>query len=198
MFGSSKRIAALEARLEALEASTEARVAEEVARRMAAATGALDAALERVRSRVEADPEDRTRFLLNAAVDDLRRELEAALEDAGRARAAAAEIEQLQSQLKALLAGDAGRMERQHVPLGEVRRAEQLGFVAAWFEGGWNDRVLLRVGWSDPPERVVCKLNTVNDINSFAAAVVRPGEYWVAETEKGDRGGVKCVFTPFL
>ena len=44
-------------------------------------------------------------------------------------------VDDLRRELEALLAGDAGRMERRRVPLGEVQRAEQLGFVACMVRG---------------------------------------------------------------
>jgi len=198
MFGNRKRVDALEQRLEVMEASLDERIGLEIERRMDAARAELNAAVERVRSRVEQDPGDRTRFLLNAVADDLQRELRAVLDGAGRARAATAEIEQSRERLQAMLRGEAGRAERELVPLGQVRRASGLGFVALWFDGGWTDKVVLRVGWSDPPETVVCKLNTANDINSYASTVVRPGEYWIADSDKGEKSGVKCIFTPFL
>ena len=88
----------------------------------------------------------------------------------------------------------------QMMALSVVHQAPCTGYVSLWSGSGWQDKVDLRVGFSSPPTTLVGELNGNNDINSYIGTVVRPGEYWVAESERTSaqkETSVKCCFTPF-
>ncbi|HUF83962.1 MAG TPA: hypothetical protein VMQ81_05145 [Acidimicrobiia bacterium] len=80
----------------------------------------------------------------------------------------------------------------------EVQRADVAGYVSLYFKGGYTDDIQLLVGVGDPPSEVVCEANTRNDMNSYAGAIVRPGEYWMARSKSGANSGFECVFTPLF
>jgi hypothetical protein len=54
------------------------------------------------------------------------------------------------SAVKARAAGEVSR-ERLTVTLNKVYRADTAGYVSAYCDGGYNDRVQLLVGPEDPP-----------------------------------------------
>jgi hypothetical protein len=80
----------------------------------------------------------------------------------------------------------------------KVYQAEATGYVSLYFQGGFTDRIEILVGPEDPPQECVCMVNTRNEINSYAGAIVRVGEYWVARSERSGRSGFVCVFTPLF
>ena len=87
-------------------------------------------------------------------------------------------------------------LPREELALDEAHTAETLGHVSVWFDGGRTDVVELVVGTMDG-DMVVGRVNTRNDINSSMSTIIRPGETWMARTQKGHTGGFRCVFTPF-
>jgi hypothetical protein len=128
-------------------------------------------------------------------IDDAAR-LEDLAEQATRLSAAAdAALQALYGQATRVGVGQA----RFRAALDKVHRAAAHGYVAVYFTGGWTDRVRLLVGPDNPPTACVCTANSTNDINSYAAAVVRPGEYWIATSNRGaDKSGFVCMFTPLF
>jgi hypothetical protein len=105
------------------------------------------------------------------------------------AKAACAEVEGRASEMGV-------HEPRRRVPLGAVQRAKVTGYVALYFNGGWNDEVKLLVGTEGPTE-CVAQANSINDINSYAGGIVRAGEFWKVETKVGGgKSGFECVFTP--
>jgi hypothetical protein len=192
MFGSGRRIDELEQRILEVREALEAGVLESEKR--------TERRLEALENRLGTNPDERLDFLLNSVAEELRRKLRAALEEADRANALAARITELHAQL------EAGRWPaltaaRSRPVLNRVYRAEWTGYVSLYFDGGLTDSVRLLVGEEDPPRECVCELNSRNDINSYAATVVRKGEYWLAQSSHdagSSKSGVKCVFTPFM
>jgi hypothetical protein len=113
-------------------------------------------------------------------------------------RRAVDEMSVLRERLDASVRGEAERAPRVFGELGRTYRAEWTGYVCLYFDGGYHDRVELRVGDSPPPTTVVCTLNSRNDLNSYAGCVVRRSEHWLATSSCEDgHSGVRCVFTPF-
>jgi hypothetical protein len=156
-----------------------------------------------ITARLEEGPGDRVGFLLNTVAQEVRTDLEKLLQEARRldelTRHVFAMTEDLEAALKDLhdrAAGDGARHERVEVKLNQVYRADMTGYVSAFFVGGYTDKLELLVGPEDPPTSCICALNTTNDLNSYAGGIVRPGEYWMAKSKRGDKSGVKCVFTP--
>jgi hypothetical protein len=86
--------------------------------------------------------------------------------------------------------------------VGEVQRADVLGFVSVFRNGGGSDRIELLVGADDPPTECVGRADSNSNPAPFASAIVRPGEYWKAESERAkatgraEGSGFECVFTP--
>ncbi|MBB5955393.1 hypothetical protein FHS29_001974 [Saccharothrix tamanrassetensis] len=83
------------------------------------------------------------------------------------------------------LPADAARPESSGGPrtdhrLDTVYRAEVHGYVAVYFVTGRVARVRLLVGTDYPPTRLVGMVHGSGD--SYAGTVVRPGEYWLAES----------------
>ena len=216
MFG---RVKKLESRIVDLESSIAAREAM-FEKRLSAAEARLEARLAEVLARVGGDPNERMRFLLDAAVEDLRGGLAQALELVRRADALAEGSE-------ARTRGEGEHQPRQWMELCKVHRAPFTGYVAAFQtgEGPGHDTVELVVGPEDPPLHVVCRFDAGSDSGGFAGCVVRRGEYWRASSQReethrnsqvGERldgigggilrryhaanppSGVKCVYTPFL
>ncbi|NUT51677.1 MAG: hypothetical protein HOV94_30930 [Saccharothrix sp.] len=72
-----------------------------------------------------------------------------------------------------------------------------LGYVAVYFVTGWTATVKLTVGPENPPTTVVGIAHGGGESNSYAGAIVRPGEYWIAATT-GHRAdyGFELHFTP--
>jgi hypothetical protein len=176
-------------------------------RELEARVARLEAKLESVQERLEArvdeltrdkegDPEARLRFLMNHVAGELGQQLERAVADLRAGREALPALEELRTALETAAAGIAA--PRLRASLDKIYRAERTGYVSLYFDGGYTDRVKLLVGPEDPPDSVICELNTSNSINSYAGGVVRRGEYWMARSEKPTKSGVKCVFTPFL
>lgn len=186
MFGLGRRLDALARELDARLAALEQRLGARQDAAEAAARAAIDRRFAELVATLSDDPERRTRMLLAAVSDEVRAALAASLDEARRLSALRVDAE------------DAARQARTHAALNETYRAAATGYVALYFTGGYTDRVRLLVGASDPPDECVCELNCVNDINAYAGGVVRRGEHWRAESEKGEASGVRCVFTPFL
>jgi plasmid stabilization system protein ParE len=193
MFGSGRRIDELGKRVLALEEMLEQRVVESVKR--------TEPRLEALESRLAKDPNERLEFLLNSVAEELRRRLHAAFEEVERAHALAARIAELHAALETGGRGPALTAPRSKLVLNRVYRAEWTGYVSFYFDGtGRMDRVQVLVGNEDPPTECVCE----SIVDSYAAAVVRKGEYWVARSprswndERSSESDVKCVFTPFL
>jgi hypothetical protein len=144
---------------------------------------------------------------LERHVERLTRELQLVqplLTEAARLDAVAERTAQLAGTAEAALrelqrrADDGGvARPRFDVELGRVYQAEVTGYIAAYAGGGYTDVVEILVGPTSPPGQRVGRANTMNDINSYAGAVVRAGEYWVVSTERGaDKSSFTCVFTP--
>jgi hypothetical protein len=145
---------------------------------------------------------------LERRVEQLTGELAAVrplLTDAARLDAVADHAARLADTAEATLhtlqqrADDSGvARPRVRARLGRIYRAEATGYVAAYAGGGWTDIVEILVGPTSPPTQSVCRANSTNDINSYAGAVVRAGEYWVVTSERGpDKSSFTCYFTPF-
>lgn len=76
----------------------------------------------------------------------------------------------------------------------EVYRADVAGYISVYFTGGRTDTVRLLVGADDPPTECVCVAEA--RLNTYAGAVVRPGEYWQVQSKVGGKSGFACTFTP--
>ncbi|MCE7000576.1 hypothetical protein LZG04_38045 [Saccharothrix sp. S26] len=81
--------------------------------------------------------------------------------------------------------------------LDTLYRADVLGYVSVYFVGGYTATVRLTVGPDNPPTHVVGIAHGGGESNSYAGAIVRPGEYWLAATS-GHRAdhGFSLHFTP--
>jgi hypothetical protein len=81
--------------------------------------------------------------------------------------------------------------------LDTLYRADVLGYVSVYFVTGYISTVSLTVGSQNPPTNVVGIAHGGGESNSYAGAIVRPGEYWIAAT-RGDRPhyGFELHFTP--
>jgi hypothetical protein len=130
---------------------------------------------------------------LRGLADDAAR-LERLAEQADRlSRVAARAVSTVEGLAKAAGVG----AERTFARLNTVYHADVPGYLCAYFAGGYNDVVELLVGPEDPPTQRVCRANSMNDINSYAGALVRAGEYWMVTSELNrGRSGFTCVFTP--
>lgn len=174
MFG-GKKIQALQARLD--------RVEEELtSTRMAVRTE-----MEQALARVEADPNKRLALLIEG--------IEAALgERVAALRPRIAETEQLLDRAATALAPV--REGPRHAPAFDVEiEAEQTGLLTLWFDGGWNDIVQIVVDGKD-----VARVNSINDLASSFAMVIRRGERYRLLSESYARRaetGWKTMFTPF-
>ncbi len=204
MFGYGRRLDQMETRLAELETRLIARIdgAESLAR---AVESSLDRRVQEILSRFEQHPDERVRLMLNSVAEELRQALTQSLQDARQAseikEAVArlkAEIEKTAEQLTARARGEAAQQKRFKAALNRVYQAEWTGYVSIFFTGGWTDTASLRVGPTNPPQNIVSILNCQNDINSYAGGVVRQGEYWMAESKRGEKSGVECIYTPFL
>ena len=113
--------------------------------RLAAAEARMEARVAEVLARVGGDPNERMRFLLDAAVEDLRGGLAQALEHVRRADALAAGSE-------ARARGEGEHQPRQSMVLGKVHRAPFTGYVSV-FQARLSgyERVELLVGPDAPP-----------------------------------------------
>jgi hypothetical protein len=85
---------------------------------------------------------------------------------------------------------------RQQPELGKVHRAEVSGYLAVYFVGGRTNTIKILVGPDDPPTTCVGELNVTNDLNAYAGAVVRQGEYWTTQSRHHNLSGFHCMFTP--
>ena len=143
---------------------------------------------------------------LSARVDELERghgAVAALASDAGRLEALTAEADGLAARVtgaveaaKALADGSSVDQPRWTPEWNKVYRADGLVLVVAWMYSGRNDRVDLLVGPADPPDQLVARGNSSNDINSFVCGVVRPGEQWMLRSQVGERTGWESVVTP--
>ena len=127
-------------------------------------------------------------------LEDARR-LEELAERAARSRQ---DTEATLDGLQRAVAATGLRKPRARLPLNAVHRADVLGYVSLYYNAGFTDDIQLLVGDEDPPTEIACEANTRNDINSYAGAIVRPGEYWMVQSKKGDQSGFVCVFTPLF
>lgn len=186
MFGPSKRdMRRLEARLDEL--------ADRLSSGLASVRSHADGRVDDLVAQVGATPEERTAALVAAVPAGLGQQLTVLLEHAAALERAASDVEE---RLAAARGGH--HAPRVAARLNVVHQADAHGYVSLFFDGGYTDKVDLLAGTTDPPTELVCNLNTTNDINSYAGCVVRPGEYWLARSKRGDRSGVKCVYTPFF
>lgn len=78
----------------------------------------------------------------------------------------------------------------------EVYRTDVAGYISAYFTGGRTDTVRLLVGAENPPAE--CVYIAESRLNTYAGAVVRPGEYWQVRSNVGQQSGFTCTFTPFV
>ncbi|MFJ6672240.1 hypothetical protein ACIQMJ_14115 [Actinosynnema sp. NPDC091369] len=119
------------------------------------------------------------------------------LDDATRieslARQAEAAVRSLEARATPLGVGGT----RTRPKLDTLYRADVLGYVSVYFVTGHITTVKLTVGTENPPTTVVGIAAGAGDSNSYAGAIVRPGEYWIAAT-RGDRTdyGFELHFTP--
>lgn len=169
MFG-GKKIRSLEARLDRLEE-------ELTTTRMAVRTE-----MEQALARVEADPNKRLALLVEG--------IEAALgERVAALKPRIDEAEKLLERAEGVLA------PARFAPELDVEiEAEQTGLLTLWFEGGWNDIIQVVVDGND-----VARVNTINDLCSSLAMVIRRGErYRLVSQSYARRGktGWKTMFTP--
>ena len=204
MFWNRKQITALEERIDWLEKSIEEQCQSQVAAQIKELNHEINATLSKLAGEIENDPEKRMRFLLDQVTGEIEKSFKSTLQQAEalsevveNTKKSVDEIEKIHANLMAKLNG-ARPGERSKIPLGEVQCAESTGYVSLWYNGGFTDKVKLLVGWSDPPDELVCSLNSQNEINSYAGTIVRPGEFWVAKSKRPNASGVKCVFTPFI
>jgi hypothetical protein len=118
------------------------------------------------------------------------------------AEARIAELEGRVAHLTALLGAKSaplGPAARFEASLDTVYQATSLGYLAVYFVSGRTSRIRLLVGPQNPPATVVGEVDTRSDINSYAGAVIRPGEFWTAATPRpGRKAGFRCVFTPLV
>ena len=98
--------------------------------------------------------------------------------------------------MQRLLAGAGPARPRLRLRLNVVYQAETAGYVSLSFSGGYTDQLRILVGLEKPRAECVGEANSANDINSYAGAIIRPGEYWMDESKRGGRSGVKRIFTP--
>jgi hypothetical protein len=138
-----------------------------------------------------------------AELEEGQRAVAALAADASRLETLAAEAEGLAARVtgaveaaQALAAGASIARPHWEPAWNVVYRADGLLLVVAWMRSGWNDRVALVVGPTDPPEVVVARGNSKNDINSLVCGVVRPGEHWMLSSEEGARSGWEAIVTP--
>ena len=187
MFGRKR----LKTRIGALEVST-TMDRDWFEKRLQAAEERLGARIDEVLARVTGEPDQRLRLLLNSAAEDLRGGLARALEQIQQADAVAQSTE-------ARARGDGEHQPREWLELGKTYRAAFTGHIALSRDssGGTFEKVALYVGPTDPPERLVCRLATREEIN-FVSCIVRRGEYWRAISEEGVGVSVRYIFTPFL
>ncbi|GAA5202073.1 hypothetical protein GCM10023322_83240 [Rugosimonospora acidiphila] len=87
--------------------------------------------------------------------------------------------------------------------INKVYQATSPGYVSLYFVGGRTGVIQLVVGTTNPPDEVVGEVNTLNDLNSSAGAIVRTGEFWGARFRGGwdvkrNGSGFVCVFTPLF
>ncbi len=192
MFGNGRRIDELASRLDELEEhhrKSTSQISAEVERR-----------IDELHRVVGEDPERRLALALNAISVDLAAQRRQALDAVEALRRMVDEMTMLQAKTSAVARGDAGRAARMIGELNRIYRSEWTGYVSLYFDGGTTDIVTLLIGSTSPPTECVCTLNSTNRFNSYAGAVVRGGEYWVARSshEAGSQAsGVRCVFTPF-
>jgi hypothetical protein len=196
VFGRRDETERLQAQLDALE--------QRVIERVEGVETLLEQRLKQIEARLDDEPADRVRMLLNSVAEDVRTDLAALLDNAGKLRNATeealrrnAELEAAAEQMVTRLSGEEPHPSRIKVQFNRVYQAKSLGYVAAYFVGGRADRVSILIGEESPPTKSWAELNTTNDINSYAGAVVRPGEYWMAKAKVGSGSGVRCTYTPF-
>ncbi|MEV0680331.1 hypothetical protein AB0I60_27825 [Actinosynnema sp. NPDC050436] len=81
--------------------------------------------------------------------------------------------------------------------LNTLYRADVPGFVAVYVDAGLTSDVRLLVGPHNPPTECVGVLDTGGERNCYAGTVVRPGEYWIAESSRTTPNpSFKVHFTP--
>lgn len=199
MFGRREEQERLEARLAELEQRLTARI-DAVADEAAAL---VERRLKDLQERLEEEPQERVGFLLASVAAEVRADLEGLVADGKRLRQVTEDVgrrhEEAERALRALvsrLEGGAMPPPRTKVEFNKVYQAETLGYVAAFFDGGRTDKVSVLIGAENPPALSYGELNTTNEINSYVGAIVRPGEYWMVRSKRGERSGVKCFYTP--
>lgn len=119
------------------------------------------------------------------------------LDDATRveslARRAEAAVRSLEARTTPLGVGG----PRTNPKLDTLYRADVLGYVSVYFVTGYTATVRLTVGPENPPTHVVGIAHGGGDSNSYAGAIVRPGEYWIAATDGARTDyGFELHFTP--
>lgn len=157
-------------------------------REIAALRERIDALEQRVR-RMDAES-----AAARALLEDARR-LEDLTERAVASRKAA---EAAVEGIRALTAGSGPGGSRFRPKLNVVHRAETIGHVSLFCTRGYPDIVRLLVGPEKPPTECIAEIDVRHELNSSASGIVRPGEYWVAESKRGRSSGVRCVFTPLF
>ncbi|WP_433264322.1 hypothetical protein ACQPZF_34720 [Actinosynnema sp. CS-041913] len=146
---------------------------------------------------------------LQATVSELERQvraLSAQVEAARPLLADAARVEALTSSARSALTALENRAEplgigrpRFDGKLDTVYRADVLGFVAVYVGVGRTADVRLLVGRENPPTECVGVLDTGGERNSYAGAIVRPGEHWLAASTRPDANPAFVVhFTPLF
>ncbi|MET7402718.1 hypothetical protein ABZS66_55480 [Dactylosporangium sp. NPDC005572] len=144
-------------------------------------------------------------------IDALERRLAAAearlaqaaalLDDTARVERMAAQAERMAEAVRrtvaaaADLAGTAVQ-PRWSPEVGKVYRSDGYGFLAVCFTGGRTDDLTILAGPDDPPSERAAEADTKHDLNSFAAAVLRPGEYWMIDARPGH--GYLITYTPLF
>ena len=197
MFVWKSRYRDLQSRLEHLEEQLEAQslhLAQESARWRSSTADAI----AELTARFEVSPEQRVQYLLSAIADDLSAALQRSLADAQEASALKERILRLYQELAQLVDGGGSRQPRTVARLNQVYHAPQTGYVALFFVGGRTDSIELLMGPTNPPEICVSQLDCGAGINSYAGGVVRKGEYWLAESARGEGSGVRCCYTPIF
>jgi hypothetical protein len=154
----------------------------------------LDQRIAELREVLAADPEERTRSLVNFAAEGVRRELELTIADAARLRKGTEELDDAQRALAARLAGNGLPPWRTNARFNVVYQAQVPSYISIYFVGGRTDKVSLLIGDDDPPTKSYGELNVSADINSYIGALVRPGEHWMAKAKHG-ADSVKCIVT---
>lgn len=182
MFG-GKRIEALEARLDEMETQLDRRV---------------NAAMEELRAEVRSQMER----ALSGIEDDPAKRL--AMVVAGVERALGERVESLEPRIATAerlldqiheMAAPVATRARSTPDFGIDHEAKQTGLLSLWFDGGWNDKAVVYVNGES-----VGRINSVNDINSSFAVVIRAGETYRIESESVERRGetgAQTLFTPF-